>query len=63
MTKYRRFLRMIFLNFDFALLTKVKYPLVSGRIVSKKDLPKKAQEVFLLAKNLIKLLSQLRGIT
>ena len=54
---------MIYFSFDFALLTRVKYPLVFGTIVFKKGLSKKAQEVFLFAKNLVKLLNQLPDIT
>ena len=54
---------MIYFSFDFALLARVKYPLDFGTIVSKKDLSKKTQEVFLFAKNFLKLLNQLPGLT
>ena len=54
---------MIYFSFDFALVTRVKYPLAFGMIVSKERFVGEAQEVFLFAKNLVKLLNQLPGIT
>ena len=54
---------MIYFSFDFALLATVKYPMDFGTIASKKGLSKKAQEVFLFAKNFLNLLSQLPSFT